>query len=118
MLLVLCRQELALLKMQREDDLTQIENDPEHIRKIKSQARELKINADAIALAIETARKIVGEPVTGIASEKDLAAIVETDIDAASISKEVDKLVKRREQLAKRIERAKRIEEAKNADLA
>ena len=107
--LVLNRLGLSLLKMQREEDLKLIEANPDNIKKVNCQGQSLRLSAQTIAAAIETARKIVGEPVTGIASEQQQGAIASSTTDTANRSKEVDRLLKRREQLAKRIEKMEKM---------
>lgn len=100
-IMTLVRLETRLMKQQRDEDLKAIEGDPESVGKVKSQAMSLQVNARTIASVMDTLRKVVGEPVTGIATQADIAANAAASTDTESRRSEIEKLLKRREQLSK-----------------
>ena len=104
-LLTLVRLETNLQKQQRDADLKKLEANPEYIKEIKSQSMALQTNARTIASVMETLRKVVGEPVTGIATQADIAASDAASTDTESRKSEIERLLKRRAQLSKRIEK-------------
>jgi hypothetical protein len=104
-LLTLVRLETNLQKQQRDEDLKQLEANPNYIKEIKSQSTALQTNARTIASVMETLRKVVGEPVTGIATQAEIAASDAASTDTESRKSEIERLLKRREQLSKRIEK-------------
>lgn len=105
-IMTLVRLETNLMKQQRDEDLKLIEGNPKAVNTVKSQSMALQTNARTIASVMETLRKVVGEPVTGIATQADVAANTAATTDTQSRKSEIEKLLKRREQLSKRIERA------------
>ena len=103
-ILTLTRLETNLIKRQRDEDLRQLEIDPTHLKNIKFQSMTLQINARTIGSVIDSSRKIIGEPVTGIASEQEQNKVASTT-SKENRAKEIDKLLARREKLAKRREK-------------
>lgn len=106
------RLEINVIEKQRDKEFEAIAVNPEEIGKFKFQSQVLQTNAKTVDSVVATFRKIIGEAVDGVGSEKDLVkAETAANNDPQTREKEIErsialweKLKKKRQKLGEALE--------------